>query len=77
MNFDAADPFYVCASGHGQGTDGKLVLTSCFICRLAVLHCEVLLVGRSTAIVDTDEVATIVEIKFLAVVISVVVGRRR
>jgi predicted oxidoreductase len=45
--------------------------------RLAVLHCEILLVGRPTAIVDTDELATIVEVKFFAVVILVVVGRRR
>jgi predicted oxidoreductase len=45
--------------------------------RLAVLHCEVLLVGRPTAVVDTDELATIVEVKFFAVVIFVVVGRRR
>jgi predicted oxidoreductase len=45
--------------------------------RLTVLHCEVLLVGRPTAAVDTDELASIVEVEFLAVVIFVVVGRRR
>ena len=28
MDFDAADPFYVCASGHGRGTDGSLALMS-------------------------------------------------